>query len=84
MTEHALSRKRLSMQHPDITSALRTGYPANQSQENRDTQEAREDYIDEHMLELVKWLRLGYPEILDEFIEMSGQICSMSYKDWLN
>lgn len=74
----------MHMQHPDITSALRTGYPANQSPENLDTPEAREDYIDEHMLELVKWLRLGYPEILEEFIEMSGQICSMSYKDWLN
>ena len=72
------------MQHPDITSTLRTGYPANHPPENRDTQDAREDYIDEHTLELVKWLRLGYPEILDEFIEMSGQICSMSYKDWLN
>ena len=71
------------MQHPDITAALRDGYPDWQGKENQDTPEAREDYIDEYVTDLVKWLHLGYPEILDEFIEMSGQICAFSYKDWL-
>ena len=34
-----------------------------------DTPERRAEYIDDHRVELVEWLRLGYPEILDEFIE---------------
>lgn len=71
------------MQHPDITSAQRTGYPANCAAENPDTPEARKDYIDEYVTDLVKWLRLGYPDILEEFIEMSGQLCAFSYRDWL-
>ena len=72
------------MEHPDITAALRTGYPANCPPENRDTPEAREDYIQEYTGELVKWLRLGYPEILEEFIDLSGQFCPQSYRSWLN
>ena len=72
------------MQHPDITAALREGYPNWQSRENRDTPQARGEYVEEHTLELVKWLGLGYPEILEEFIEMSGQFCSESYREWLN
>lgn len=34
-----------------------------------DTAERRAEYIDDHRLELVEWLREGYPGILDEFIE---------------
>lgn len=72
------------MEHPDITSALRTGYPAFINAENRDTPENREDYIDEHSTELIRWLRMGHPEVLDEFIEFSGQACAVSYQNWLN
>ena len=72
------------IEHPDITAALITGYPTFQAAENQDSPENRADYIDDHMAELVKWLRMGYPDILDEFIEMSGQICSVGYKTWLN
>lgn len=70
--------------HPDVASALRTGYAANTPEENRDSKENRAEFIDEHKAELVKWLRLGYPEVLDEFIEFSGQVCSISYREWLN
>lgn len=70
--------------HPDIANALRTGYPTNVAEENRDSEENRAEFIDGHTIELVQWLRMGHPEILDEFIEFSGQICSMSYRDWLN
>lgn len=73
-----------SYEHWDVTSAQRTGYAAYQANENRDTPENREDYIDDHTLELVTWLRLGHPEILDEFIEFSGNVCAVSYKNWLN
>ena len=72
------------LDHPDVASAERTGYATFQSTENQDSPENRADYIDDHMAELVKWLRIGYPDILDEFIEMSGQICSVGYKTWLN
>jgi hypothetical protein len=68
------------LQHPDITAALRTGYPANCSGENRDTPEARKDYIEEHTKELLEWLQLGYPEILEEFIELRA----WHYRAWLN
>ena len=75
---------RLCLEHPDITAAARTGYAAFQNPENQDSPENRADYIDEHMIELVLWLRRGYPEVLDEFIDFSGQICAMSYQDRLN
>ena len=68
------------IEHPDITSALITGYPTFQAAENQDSPENRADYIDDHMAELVKWLRMGYPDILDEFIEMHG----FDYRMWLN
>lgn len=68
------------IEHPDITSALITGYPTFHAAENQDSPENRADYIDDHMAELVKWLRIGYPDILDEFIEMHG----FDYRMWLN
>lgn len=55
-----------------------------QDSAEHDTPENRADYIDSHRIELVEWLRMGYPEILDEFIESSGNICSVGYQNWLN
>lgn len=72
------------LEHPDVSSACRTGYPSWQAEENADTTENRADYIEEHMVELVKWLERGYPEILDEFIEFSEQACMVGYHSWLN
>ena len=40
-----------------------------QDEPAEDTPERRAEYIDDHKEELVEWLRLGHPEILDEFIE---------------
>lgn len=71
------------MEHGQVASILSTGYPSYIG-ENQDTPEARKDYIDDHRIELVRWLRAGHQEILDEFIEFSGQACSLSYQDWLN
>lgn len=34
-----------------------------------DTPERSAEYINDHKAELIEWLRDGYPEILDEFIE---------------
>ena len=73
-----------ALEHPDLGAAARTGVASFQSQDNRDTPENRADYIEEHMVELVRWLKLGHREILEEFLQFSGQICSTSYEDWLN
>lgn len=73
-----------SCEHWDVAELQRTGYTAYQSIENRDTPENREEYIDGHMLELITWLRRERQEILDEFVESSGQVCMVSYRDWLN
>ena len=40
-----------------------------QDEPEEDTPERRAEYFDNHKQELVDWLRLGYSEILDEFIE---------------
>ena len=68
------------IEHPDITAALITGYPTFQAAENQDSQENRSDFINENSELLIKWLRLGYPDILDEFIEMHRS----DYQMWLN
>lgn len=70
----------MNLEHPDVSSALRSGYAGFQIPENRDTPENRGDFIDDRTDLLLAWLRLGYPEILDEFIEMHGP----DYRAWLN
>lgn len=70
--------------HPDVFSAIQRGYATFQSEENSDTPENRAAFIDEHAGDLVKWLRLGYPDILDEFIDFSAQVCPVGYQKWLN
>ena len=72
------------MEHPDITAALSTGYPTWKPEQNMDTPENRLEYIREYADGLIEWLRLGYPEILDEFVTFSGQVCSTGYAQWLN
>ena len=72
------------MEHPDIFSAYRNGYASYQSPENQDSPENRAWYIEEHVSELLEWLRLGYPEVLEEFICFSAQACRESYESWLN
>lgn len=74
----------MDYEHPDVSSALRSGFASYQNDENTDCQENRDMYIEEHTTELVKWLRLGHPEILDEFIEFSHQACRVGYFEWLN
>lgn len=49
----------------DIKPSLRD----TQDEPAEDTPERRAEYIGDHKEDLVEWLRLGYPEILDEFIE---------------
>ena len=72
-----------SIEHGQVTSILATGYPIYIG-ENQDTSEARDEYIDDHRIELVRWLRALHQDVLDEFIEASGNACIVSYQDWLN
>lgn len=70
----------MPMQHPDITAALRDGYPDWESKENRDTHENRVVYFEERASELLKWLLSEHSEILDEFINDHDR----DYWEWLN
>ena len=63
-----------NIEHPDITAAMRTGYPEYVNPENR------EQFINERPDLLIRWLRIGYPDILEEYIEMNG----LDYREWLN
>ena len=68
------------MEHPDITSAQRTGYATFQDAENQDTPEMRKAFIDDNSARLLRWLRFTYPEILEEFVD----IHTAEYRAWLN
>lgn len=50
-------------------TGLKPGLRDTQNEPAEDTPERRAEYIGDHKEDLVEWLRLGYPEILDEFIE---------------
>ena len=69
-----------NIEHPDITASMRTGYPEYVNSENQDSPENREQFINERPELLIRWLRLGYPDILEEYIEMNGP----DYREWLN
>lgn len=68
------------MEHPDITCAMRTGYATFQKAENEDTPESRAEFLEDHTIELLVWLRIYHPELLDEYIDTHER----QYKDWLN
>ena len=70
----------MDLEHPDITCAQRYGYARNQSPENLDSPESRLKYVEDSLDELFAWLKLGYPEILDEFVEHN----EWDYRSWLN
>lgn len=70
----------MDLEHPDITCAQRYGYARFQSTENLDSPENRMEYVKECIYDLFDWLKLGYPEILDEFVEHN----EWDYRSWLN
>ena len=67
-------------EHPDIGSALRTGYPRGMAGENRDTEEERRAFAAEHQREFFAWLALQDAEVFDRFAGESGR----RYREWLN
>ena len=56
------------MQHPDITSAHRTGYATFQAQENEDSPEAQWEFVQEKSVEFLAWIKAGYPELFEELL----------------
>lgn len=68
------------MEHPDITSAQRTGYATFQSAENRDCPENRAEFISDHSSEVINWVQRNYPELLEQYIEEHER----DYNAWLN
>lgn len=50
----------------------------------KDTPENRAEYVEEHSSELIRWLRDGYPDILDEFLEYAPRYGAEKYEEWLN
>ena len=72
------------MQHPDITAAQRTGWAGFQSHGNRDTPESRWEFVEEHQVEFLRWLREGCPQLAEEFIRFGFHYHRCDYEQWLN
>lgn len=68
------------IEHPDITAALRTGWPGGAEDENLDSMENRMEFAKEHAAELVDFILHGDEDLLDRFVEHY----SWKYESWLN
>lgn len=68
------------MEHPDITAAQRTGWPAGVPTENRDTFENRVEFAKDHPELLVKFLLAGD----EDLIERLAEHYQTEYRNWLN
>ena len=66
------------LEHPDITAALRTGYPRYAVGETPDTMEARIQYAEETQLEFFKWLLIQDPELFGRYCEEHER----DYREW--
>lgn len=73
------------LEHPDVSSAQRSGHPTFQNGENQDSVESWNAYLDEFQTEIMKWLKDGYQDILKEFSESYAKRYGVpAYIDWLN
>lgn len=66
------------MEHPDITAAMLTGYPR-QHLENEDSEEMRDEFINEDLDEFYKWVKKHHPELIEEYIDDNES----EYYSWL-
>ena len=71
-------------EHPDITAAQSAGWAPFQSNQNQDGEENRWAFLEEHQLEFLKWIRDGYPELVEEFIQYGFHYHKCDYQQWLN
>lgn len=68
------------MEHPDIASALATGWPCGAAAENQDCAECRREFAREEFGDFLAFALDGDPELLDNFVEhYRGK-----YRAWLN
>ena len=67
------------MEHPDITSAQRTGYATFSQQSEEPTELDREEFLKDNAGRVVRWV-LGNREILEEYIEEH----EAQFRAWLN
>lgn len=67
-------------EHPDVTAAQATGWPAGAQAENRDRPEYRRAFALEEFEDFLDFALDGDPELLDHFVaHYAGR-----YRDWLN
>ena len=71
------------MQHPDITSAHRTGYATFQAQEVELSPELQWEFVLEKSVEFLAWVKAGYSELFEEFIEFGYAYHKTKYREWL-
>lgn len=68
------------IEHPDIAAAERDGYPSWAGQENRDSEEYRDEFIQENVGEFLNWMKAGDQDVLDRFFEEH----KAAYRNFLN
>ena len=65
------------MEHPDITCALRDGYPHIWFTGDIDSPEMRAEFLRNYDDELVDWLKKKHPDLIKDWMEEAG------YSQWL-
>lgn len=68
------------IEDPEITAAVRTGWPLGAAAENRDCREYREEFAQEHFAEFLAFAEDGDPDLLEHFVQHLGYC----YRDFLN
>lgn len=56
------------LEHPDVRSAERTGWPCGAAQENRDRPEYRREFVEDNIEKFVSFVARSGREAIDEFI----------------
>lgn len=67
-----------------VTEYAIYGSPAWVGDRNEDCPDMRAEYIDEYEHEFARWIKDGYPELLDEFLEYAPGYGCERYDSWLN
>lgn len=65
------------MEHPDITHALRDGYPHRFPAGDIDCPEMRAEFLRNFGDELVDWMKEHHPDLINDWMEDAG------YSKWL-
>lgn len=68
------------MEHPDITSALVTGYATFSQPSTEPTELDREEFVKDNAGLVIQWLLRFYPEILEKYITEH----ETQFRRWLN